>query len=51
MKEFTFKTLTSDQLFNFCEVLDAIGIDAFTDIFSKENLAEFKDSEDYEDLF
>ena len=50
MKEFTFKTLTSDQLFNFCEVLDAIGIDAFTDIFSKENLAEFKDSEDYEDL-
>ena len=48
MKEFTFKTLTSDQLFNFCEVLDAIGIDAFTDIFSKENLAEFKDSEDTE---
>lgn len=48
MKEFTFKTLTSDQLFNFCEVLDAIGIDAFADIFSKENLAEFKDSEDTE---
>ena len=48
MKEFIFKTLTSDQLFNFCEVLDAIGIDAFADIFSKENLAEFKDSEDTE---
>ena len=48
MKEFTFKTLTSDQLFNFCEVLDAIGIDAFADIFNKDSLAEFKDSEDTE---
>ena len=48
MKEFTFKTLTSEQLFDFCEVLDAIGIDEFADIFNKENLAEFKDSEDTE---
>lgn len=48
MKEFTFKTLTSDQLFNFCEVLDAIGIDEFANIFNKESLEEFKDSGDTE---
>lgn len=48
MKEFTFKTLTSEQLFDFCEVLDAIGIDEFADIFNKDSLAEFKNSEDTE---
>ena len=48
MREFILRRVTWGRRCKFCEVLDAIGIDAFTDIFSKENLAEFKDSEDTE---
>lgn len=46
MKEFKFKVLTSEQLFNFCEVLDAIGIDAFAEIFNREQIAEIRDGEE-----
>lgn len=46
MKEFKFKVLTSEQLFNFCEVLDAIGIEAFAEIFNREQIAEIRDGEE-----
>lgn len=48
MKEFKTVELTSDHLFAFCEVLDAIGIEKFAEIFNKENLEEFKNEEDTE---
>lgn len=48
MKEFKFVELTSEQLFAFCEVLDAIGIDAFANLFDRESLAELQTSEDTE---
>ena len=48
MKDYKFVELTSEQLFAFCEVLDAIGIDAFANIFSKEQLEEFEDDDNAE---
>lgn len=42
MKEFKTVKLTSEHLFSFCEVLDAIGIEKFAEV--------FKVSEDSEDV-
>lgn len=50
MKDFKFVELTSEQLFAFCEVLDAIGIDAFANLFNKESLAELQTGEDTEKI-
>lgn len=45
MKDFKTVTLTSEHLFAFCEVLDAIGIDKFSDIFSDTKDVKDEDAE------
>ena len=37
--------LTVDSMFDFCEVLEAIGIDSVTEEFSKEDLEAFKNED------
>lgn len=45
-----FKTLTSDNLFDFCSILDAIGVEQVIGLFDKKELEEISEKKDIEQI-